>query len=229
MKKFIHKIRNILYRDESIKESQNKWNSLAKENAKYYVFSAKRNQSEEEFRESGKSDVQELLIDDELLQKLLRDNNSKIMLEVGCGCGRMTEFFARYFDTVYAVDISEEMIRQGKERLKNINNVHWIVTDGTNYQIEDESIDFVFSYIVFQHMPTRDVVEKNIAEIKRVLRPGGIAKIQLRGSETEKGKWYYGVAFDETEARKLFESVGLKILNSSGKGQKYFWVILEKS
>jgi SAM-dependent methyltransferase len=46
----------------------------------------------------------------------------------------------------------------------------------------DNSFDFVYSYIVFQHIPNRDVVLNYLSEARRVLKPGGILRCQLRGT-----------------------------------------------
>ena len=38
----------------------------------------------------------------------------------------------------------------------------------------DESFDLVYSYAVFQHIPSRDVVMQYLREARRVLKPGGL-------------------------------------------------------
>lgn len=52
------------------------------------------------------------------------------------------------------------------------------VNDGLSFpEIDDKSIDFVFSGWTMQHMPTKEVVIKNITEMARVLKPEGFYKI----------------------------------------------------
>ena len=45
-------------------------------------------------------------------------------------------------------------------------------------QVDDDSVDLVVTFTVFQHSPSRAVIAANLAEIARVLRPGGVAAIQ---------------------------------------------------
>ena len=45
----------------------------------------------------------------------------------------------------------------------------------------DESFDFVYSYAVFQHIPSREVVFGYLPEARRVLKPGGILRCQFNG------------------------------------------------
>lgn len=228
MKKIIQKLKNYLFTHETIRQSKQKWDKLAKEDAKFFIWSIKKNQSEEEFRNSGRNDYELLVRSDDVIMKLKQERKWKDALEIGCGIGRMTEFFANDFEKIIGIDISGEMIRLAKERLRQVKNVIFFETEGVSLPCHDASIDFCFSFIVFQHMPTADVVKKTICEVGRVLRRGGGVKVQLRGVPTNKGEWYSGVYLDEAEVRHMFEEAGLHIISVSGVGQKYFWIIAEK-
>ena len=44
-----------------------------------------------------------------------------------------------------------------------------------------------------------------------MLKPSGVAKIQIRGGYTpRKGTWYYGPTFTKKDAQKLMGEVGLE-------------------
>ena len=45
----------------------------------------------------------------------------------------------------------------------------------------DLVFDFAFSTIVFQHIPSRDVIENYVREVQRLLRPGALFKFQVQG------------------------------------------------
>ena len=45
----------------------------------------------------------------------------------------------------------------------------------------DEKFDFVYSYAVFQHIPSREVVFNYLREARRVLKTGGILRCQING------------------------------------------------
>ena len=224
------KIKNLLHNlilpTETLDESKSKWSSLAKENSNYYIYSAcGRDISDSEFVNSGVSDYKDLVVNDRFLQKFLGPKKDKVALEIGCGTGRVTQAMAKDFKHVYGTDISAEMILQAKDKNKK-NNITFLETDGSSFPLPDNSVDFVFSFIVFQHMPSKKVVRDNFSEIYRLLKSGGVAKIQVRGIPTEKGKWYYGVSFDKKSIQKVV--LDLKILKTSGEGEKYFWLWLQK-
>ncbi len=103
-----------------------------------------------------------------------------------------------------------------------------MVSDGQTYPLEDASTDFVFSYIVFQHMPDTATVRKNFEEIARVLVAGGVAKIQLRGVEVKKGDWFYGPSFTHDEMLAVIEGLPFTVLREEGVGERYYWILLQK-
>lgn len=222
------KILNVFKSSENLIEAKDKWNKLAKDNARYFVLTDRGEQiSEDEFRSAGKNDVTQYFIKDELISKEL-EGKEVTVLEIGCGIGRLSEFISPFVNKLYAVDISEEMISKAKERLSNLNNVHFIVTDGKSFPISDQSVDVVFSFIVFQHMPSAEVIKENLIDISRVLKPGGLAKIQFRGLPVSKDKWYYGPSFDRESVEKITSDIPLDITRIDSEGEKYMWVWFKK-
>lgn len=206
-------------------EGKKRWNALAKENARYFILSRDESRDERSFRKTGQEDYEKLILGDPLIKEKFINKNKTIM-EIGCGIGRMTEFFANDFRKVYGFDISEEMIREGRERLRKINNIELIATDGAHFPLADNSVDLIFSYIVFQHMPKREIIEKNFKEARRVLKKDGLFKVQLRGVPAKKGTWYYGADYNLKQAEALAEKTGLKLFCHEGEGTKYFWLWL---
>lgn len=223
-------ISNLFKKNERIDDSKSKWNELAKKDAPYYILTNKSiSASETKFKQSGEKDVQENFLNDEIIRSVIGYDKKSKVLEIGCGIGRLSEFIAPHVDRLYGIDISDEMISRAKKRLDNHKNTIFMATDGIHFPLESESVDVIFSFIVFQHMPSVDVVRRNIEEISRVLRPGGIAKIQLRGIPVSKDSWFYGPSFNKAGVERLVNGISLKILKSDGEGQKYFWVWLKKS
>lgn len=47
-----------------------------------------------------------------------------IVLDVGCGIGRIEKHLAKYCAKIYAVDVSKRMVKLTKRRLKGLNNVY---------------------------------------------------------------------------------------------------------
>ena len=52
------------------------------------------------------------------------DTTKMRALEIGCGPGRLMKPLSRHFGEIYGVDVSDEMIRIARERLRDIPNAH---------------------------------------------------------------------------------------------------------
>jgi len=200
-----------------------RWERMAKRNAKYYINASKGKKiTEKEFRQSGEDDYLRLLT-----LNGVREDVKGTFLEIGCGNGRMTEFIAQDWDKVVAVDISGEMIRQGKKRLKDFYNIEWHETDGQTVPLKDNSVDFAFSYLVFQHIKTKGMIKRNFKEVLRVLKPNGVFLVFLRHKEENMSYWSSGVAYNEATIPELLH--GFKLLRSDYKDDCYtFWLWLKK-
>src|SRR5450759_5997911 len=86
---------------------------------------------------------------------------------------------ASHFGEIHGVDVSDEMIRIGREKLRGIPHAHLHATDGSSLgMFADDSFDMVYSYAVFQHIPSKEVVLEYLRETHRVLKPGGIFRGQ---------------------------------------------------
>lgn len=215
--------------DLKSKKMKKVWDSLAKENAKYYIYSPEGTQiSEEQFRESGKRDFENYIKNDPNLKGVFKPDTR--VLEIGCGIGRITEFIATEFAHVYGIDVSSAMINKAKDRLSSrYPNISFIETNGIDYPFEADYLDFIFSFIVFQHIPSKDIIYNNLKECYRVLKKDGIVKVQVRGVAVESGQWYSGFAFGEKDVEELISNTKFKIINAEGYGQRYLWLTLRKS
>jgi SAM-dependent methyltransferase len=164
------------------------WNERARKDAFYYVATWRQDWTVETFLESGEEEYLKLV--QPVLHELQFVPEGASMLEVGCGAGRMTASFARRFATVYALDISEEMQNLAKKHLACFENIHWVLGDGTNLSvIPNESVDFVFSYLVLQHLPTEGLAMAYVREMLRVLKQRGILLFQFNGAKHPTMNW----------------------------------------
>ena len=93
-------------------------------------------------------------------------------------------------EEVIGVDISEGMLDVGRKKIteKGITNIRLESGDSENLQFENASFDAV---IVAFGIRNFENLEKGLAEINRVLRPGGVAMIL----EFSKPKGLFGVIF----------------------------------
>jgi ubiquinone/menaquinone biosynthesis C-methylase UbiE len=209
------------------------WNDRARENAKWYINTIKKVQSDDEFDSTGKPEVQKFVLADPVLSKG-RDPKRLRLLEIGCGIGRMTKHLAEAFGEVHATDVSAEMIALARERMRDYPNVFLYETNGVDFAaLPDDYFDVVFSVYVFQHVPDVSVVHSNIRDACRTLKPGGLFKFQVCGIDHEtyahmpKDTWT-GAAFTDEEIRRAARESGVKLMSILGYGTQYTWVILRK-
>jgi ubiquinone/menaquinone biosynthesis C-methylase UbiE len=97
-------------------------------------------------------------------------------LDFGCGVGRNSKALRKRFEKGYGVDISENMIKLARAYVPDVEfNVN---QKDSLEQFKDNSIDFVYSHIVLQHIPNQ-FQKKYIEEFLRILSLGGLAVIQI--------------------------------------------------
>ena len=214
------------------------WDLRARENARHYVATGKQEWTEEEFFASGETTVKEEILTD--LENVCQGKAPKDMkvVEIGCGAGRVTRALARFFGKVYAVDISKEMVRQARIAVAELGNARVFRNNGKDLAVIRDhwwqrfgvgrvQADFAFSIIVFQHIPSRDIIESYVREIHRLLRPGGLFKFQVQGCPNitveAEGSWL-GASFTEAEAREMAERCGFEMRYHYGAGGQYFWL-----
>ncbi len=219
---------NFFIPGEDIKESKEKWSRLADQDPRGYVVTNKKISTDDKnYRESGRETYTRYISEDELLQKKLKSLNAKTAIDIGCGTGRITEFFGNDFEKVYGTDIARNMIEEAKRTFPDSKFV-FVETDGAHLPFPDKSIDFSFSFATFQHMPDEETVITNFSDIYKILRPGGLFKVQLRGAPILKKNWSYGIDFNEKTAAKLANIQGFKILYINRESDRNLWLLLEK-
>ena len=103
-----------------------------------------------------------------------------VILEIGPGAGRWSEFLQKLASRLILADISPTCLEICRNRFESCDNVSYnLIERGLNF-IANDCIDFIWSYDVFVHInPTE--VEHYIADCARILRPGGYAVIHHAG------------------------------------------------
>lgn len=105
----------------------------------------------------------------------LGDPSNKTALEIGYGGGRLLLPASFYFQNVIGVDIHDQADRVS-QHLKNHSRENFSLfhVDQINNEwegIEDQSIDFVYSFIVFQHFDNWSIAENYFKFLQRVMKP----------------------------------------------------------
>ncbi|MEM1172101.1 MAG: methyltransferase domain-containing protein, partial [Cyanobacteria bacterium P01_H01_bin.35] len=140
------------------------------------------------------------------------------VLEIGCGVGRLIKYLREKFAQVDGVDISENMIQFAKQYLADgKQNGEVYVNNGYDLQtLADQSYDFIYSTIVFQHIRSISIVKSYFRETFRILKPGGYFRLQVHDNsaanlgnfdeEGKKNQQYYlsGNGYTDTQLKDLF-------------------------
>ncbi len=97
------------------------------------------------------------------------------ILDYGCGQGRLCHELSQLgFGNILGVDSSEEMVRIARSRHPGLN---FSVVDGCTVPCFDASMEAVLLFAVLTCIPSDRSQRQLIAEISRVLRPGGLLLI----------------------------------------------------
>jgi cyclopropane fatty-acyl-phospholipid synthase-like methyltransferase len=211
------------------------WDERARENARYYVATGQTEWTDEEFFASGEKAIEEDVLTDMGNICQGRDPKSMRVLEIGCGAGRLTRALAKLFGEVHAVDVSGEMVERAKAAVKDFPNAHVYQNNGCDLTVVPElEFDFAYSVIVFQHIPSREVIENYVREVNRLLRPGALFKFQVQGHTGSPGvkvredlhsdDTWLGVSFSDAQAVEMAWRCNFEPRYRHGAGEQYFWL-----
>jgi ubiquinone/menaquinone biosynthesis C-methylase UbiE len=102
------------------------------------------------------------------------------LLDCGCGPGSITLGLATRVapGEIVGIDINPKLLEQAKTAAaeEGVTNVRFEVGDVQALSLEDSRFDIVFSHALMEHLPKP---MEGLAEMKRVLKPGGLIAIRL--------------------------------------------------
>jgi ubiquinone/menaquinone biosynthesis C-methylase UbiE len=96
--------------------------------------------------------------------------------DVGCGPGVTVEAVLARGGTFDGVDLSPEMLRQAQERFPQVANVRFTMGNVEQLELPSAAYDQVIAMGLIEYLSTPD---RALAEIARVLRPGGVAVVTV--------------------------------------------------
>ena len=205
------------------------WNRRAEEDANYYVAFGRKNQSVEEFFSSGADQVR--AFETELKRKPAAFWRDAAALEIGCGPGRLLRPLSGHFREIHGIDVSDEMLRRAERNLRGVTNIHLHPATGAALaSFPNDSLGFIYSYAVFQHIPSREVVMNYLAEAVRALQPGGLFVFQINALPDRghlQSTWN-GVRISAEEIVAFARGAGVLLLQLNDKETQYMWVTMRK-
>jgi ubiquinone/menaquinone biosynthesis C-methylase UbiE len=163
-----------------IRKLQADWNDLAQIDPLWAISSIpERSHGRwdlQEFMETGRQHIRQML-------QIIGDTGLSLprgrVLDFGCGIGRLTQALAEEFEFCYGVDISPSMIEMAQLFNRFGKRCTYILNPYSDLHIfEGNFFDFVYTYIVLQHMPP-ELMKQYIREFVRVLKPNGVLMFQV--------------------------------------------------
>lgn len=177
----------------------------------------------------------------DFIRKYYKGKGKGKVLDFGCGNGRLVEFletFAERSDreasrsdrykqlrrNYSGVDISEKLVEIARKKYPDYD--FQVVRDETKLPFGDSQFDFVFSIAVFHHFNPK-MAEASLAELERILKPGGIMILSV----WYLWKWkYIKYLFKYVPKYLLPFQADLPFKNNEGKTHLrycYFWTAVK--
>jgi SAM-dependent methyltransferase len=141
------------------------WSALSttQDQAKLHVIGVT---DEEALRATGKQTLA-------FLQESVGIRTDEVVLEIGCGVGRVGKVVAPLCRKWIGCDVASNMLALAAERLRDLPGVELKEISGYDLSgVADASVDVVYCTVVFMHLESWDRYNY-IAEAFRVLRPRG--------------------------------------------------------
>jgi ubiquinone/menaquinone biosynthesis C-methylase UbiE len=116
-------------------------------------------------------------------------SQKRVVLDIGCGIGRITSELAPRVQEVHGIDVSSKMIDAALRRCAPLSNVRLLKGTGRDlHELADASFDAAIAVDTFPYLLQSgpDLVARHFAEARRVLRPGGdfvILNYSYRGDD----------------------------------------------
>ena len=96
-------------------------------------------------------------------------------VDFGCGVGRLTRALRPHFSSCHGIDISSKMLEMARELTPECD-----FRQGNDLSsFPDGSADFIYSTLVLQHQPSEADAARLIADMVRILAPGGLLVFQM--------------------------------------------------
>jgi SAM-dependent methyltransferase len=191
--------------------------------ASYYLAFGRRSQSDTEFLASATDVINDL--EAELHRLPAEERGNWHALEIGCGSGRLMRPMSRHFLEIHGVDVSGDLVRQARENLRDLPHAHPHQIHGTGLEdFADQSFDFAYSFDLFPHILSPELVLAFLREIHRVMRPGGLVRLQFNGfARSQSLDQWTGAHFGSHELLEFAAEHDFQVLALDGVSNQSMW------
>jgi SAM-dependent methyltransferase len=114
-----------------------------------------------------------------LFNEVIKIKKDFEVLDVGCGVGRWSLWFAPQVEKVVGVDLSPKMIEIAKKRAIscNIKNIEFFGIENSLIRFKDNEFDLVVGVWILKYIMNGDKLKQMIEEMCRVIKAGGYVAI----------------------------------------------------
>lgn len=124
----------------------------------------------------------------------------KSVLDIASGSGYGTKMLAETAKMVFGVDINDKAVQYSK-KFYGKGNIKYLLGDGESIPLSDDSVDVVTTFETIEHIKNYKTF---IKEVKRVLKPGGIALVSTPNDlEFAEGNHFHLHEFEKNELLSL--------------------------
>lgn len=107
-----------------------------------------------------------------LSNKYIKDG--MMILDVGCGNGRITQELKNKNIKYIGIDNSTELLKEAIHNFNDRSNFSFLEGDILELPFAENQFDVIVCVAVMHHVPSKNLRDKAMLEIHRVLKPGGI-------------------------------------------------------
>lgn len=171
-------------------KAENEWEKFGQTNPYYAVATLDKfkeenlnNSTKENFFRSGEDYTERIW---QIIETyFINDFQPQNAIDFGCGVGRLTIPLAKRSRKITGIDISENMLKEGRANAAKFgaNNIDFI-KDGNNLLKLNGQFDFIHSFVVFQHIKP-EIGEAIFRKLVKMLTPGGIGVVHFTYSNSQ--------------------------------------------
>ncbi len=108
-----------------------------------------------------------------LTLRYLAPEPDHLLLEGGCGTGRMTGAFAKAVRGLACVDFSRESLKVARAKLAPdlLGKILFVQADLSHLPLRSGAFDRVGTFGVYEHIPTEESRDRALSELARAMKP----------------------------------------------------------
>lgn len=100
-------------------------------------------------------------------------NKDMVVLDFGCGIGRITKYYSKFVNKIIGVDITKGMLNVARE-VNSASNIEYHLIDGIHIPLDNDSVDLIITVWTLQYSAKNRIIFKQIMrQFQRVLNKNG--------------------------------------------------------